>query len=93
MEALNANQLRPKRRTKAQKMAILARRRELKAKKLARKGSKFEASYDGEDPLQTLGLGKQPLDESQTLLNNEFFYAQKTRPTNDRLNITINEKL
>lgn len=79
--------------TKEEKTAILEERRELKAKKLDKKGSKFEASYDGEDRLQELGLGKQPLDESQTLLNNEFFYAQKTRPTNDKLNIKINEKL
>ena len=91
MQQLNEQRLRFKRRTKAQKQATLQAR---KARKEARKkGAKFEAAYDGEDRSEALGLGKQPLDETQRLLNNEFFYGQKTRPTDDRLNIKINEKL
>lgn len=93
MEALNDNQLRRNLRTRAEKLEILQKRRERKARRLGKKTSKFEAAYDGDERLEELGLGKQALDETQTLLNNEFFYAQKTRPTSDKLNIKINEKL
>lgn len=95
MEALNTQKLRFKRKTKAEKTAsIVARKARRDAKRGKKTGAKFEASYDGdEERLEQLGFGKQPLDETQSLLNNEFFYAQKTRPTTEQLNTKINEKL
>ncbi len=77
MEALNTQRLRFKRKTKAEKTArIVARKARRDAKRGKKTGAKFEASYDGEEErLEQLGFGKQPLDETQSLLNNEFFYA------------------